>query len=124
MANETSTTEATESKPLLGNKETQKDVEAGNDGNKVIATKASETILEDVIETLTLAFPIFITSLSWVGVSTTVIAGSFDELIRSDSSIAMHRIKNLTRCFCSLCRCRSHASRIQKQQSMYVSETT
>mmetsp|Transcript_3241 Transcript_3241/g.7117 ORF Transcript_3241/g.7117 Transcript_3241/m.7117 type:complete len:504 (+) Transcript_3241:125-1636(+) len=71
MANETSTTEATESKPLLGNKETQKDVEAGNDGNKVIATKASETILEDVIETLTLAFPIFITSLSWVGKKTT-----------------------------------------------------
>ena len=62
--------EATESDPLISKKET--DVEAGDDA----ATKApsgapesGETVMDDVIDILKLAFPIFITSFSWVGVS-------------------------------------------------------
>jgi hypothetical protein len=58
--------EATESQPLIAKKENDGDVEVGHDDD----TKPSyPTILEDVIDILQLAFPIFITSFSWVGVS-------------------------------------------------------
>jgi len=58
---------ATETQPLIGKKETDGDLEAGHD----VTTKAGETVLDDAIDILILAFPIFITSLSWVGKKTT-----------------------------------------------------
>ena len=60
--------EATEKDPLIAKKET--DVEAGGDAaSSSDAPESGETVLEDVIDILKLAFPIFITSFSWVGVS-------------------------------------------------------
>ena len=64
--------DATEIEPLLGKKEPVDDVEFGDtDGKKEPSTtdKISNTVLEDIIDILKLAFPIFITSFSWVGVS-------------------------------------------------------
>jgi len=61
--------EATESQPLIAKKEG--DVEAGSDApTKSEATK-EHTVYEDIVEILNLAFPIFLTSFSWVGKKTT-----------------------------------------------------
>jgi hypothetical protein len=61
---------ATESQPLLAKMATT-DVEAGPDDEnaKPVGTEGT-SVLDDVIEISQLAFPIFITSFSWVGVST------------------------------------------------------
>lgn len=61
---------ATESDPLISKKET--DVEAGDNAATKPpsgAPESGETVMDDVIDILKLAFPIFITSFSWVGVS-------------------------------------------------------
>lgn len=65
--------DATEKDPLIAKRES--DVEAGDDA----ATRSSsgtpesgETVMDDVLDILKLAFPIFITSFSWVGVSSIV----------------------------------------------------
>ncbi len=66
--------EATESDPLIAKKET--DVEAGDDAatkSSAGAPESGETVMDDVIDILKLAFPIFITSFSWVGVSSIAI---------------------------------------------------
>ena len=71
--------EATESQPLI-KKETPEssgtaaaaiadDIEARGSKSAAPTTKSTETVLEDAIDILKLAIPIFITSFSWVGVS-------------------------------------------------------
>ena len=78
--------EATECQPLIEQRPktettaTNNDVEAGDDDDDekpVLATtagkKTSETILEDAIDILKIGFPIFISSISWVGVSAIVL---------------------------------------------------
>jgi len=63
--------EATESQPLIAvKKENEGDVEVGQNGDTKSAN-SSATVLEDVTDILQLAFPIFITSFSWVGKKTT-----------------------------------------------------
>ena len=62
-------TVATESQPLLDKKEGVSDIEDGRDNDKKTSTEAGETIIDDVIDILKLGVPIFITSFSWVGVS-------------------------------------------------------
>lgn len=63
--------QATETQALLGEKKNiDNDVEVGDTVDKKLP-KAKETILEDVIDIVTLAFPFFISSLSWVGKKTT-----------------------------------------------------
>lgn len=58
---------ATESQPLIPKKnESGDDVEVGKDSGTTLSGK---TVLEDAIDILGLAVPIFITSFSWVGVS-------------------------------------------------------
>jgi len=59
---------ATESQPLIPKKESGDDVEVGKDSG---TTETSKTVLEDAIDILGLAVPIFITSFSWVGKKTT-----------------------------------------------------
>ena len=60
--------EATEKDPLVAKKEA--DVEAGGDATSSSdAPESGETVMDDVVDILKLAFPIFITSFSWVGVS-------------------------------------------------------
>ena len=68
--------EATECQPLIkqSKKAGTSDVEAGDDDDTKPAltrttTKARETILEDAVDILKISFPIFISSVSWVGVS-------------------------------------------------------
>ena len=82
---------ATESQPLISKKKT--DVEAGH-GDVTKPTTTSATIFEDVMDILKLAVPIFITSLSWVGVSSN----------QEDEHFQMYRIDGnkdffLTSCF-------------------------
>ncbi|VEU40530.1 unnamed protein product [Pseudo-nitzschia multistriata] len=73
--------EATESQPLI-KKETPEssgtaaaaiadDIEARGSKSAAPTTKSTETVLEDAIDILKLAIPIFITSFSWVGKKTT-----------------------------------------------------
>lgn len=73
---------ATESQPLI-----PVTVKAGNDDNdggggeeSTAATKASETIAEDAIDTLKIGFPIFISSISWIGVSALISASTIAKL--------------------------------------------
>ena len=72
--------EATESQSLIHKENPEKrttakaitdDVEAGDSKSvsTTTATKGTKTSLEDAIDIFKLSFPIFITSLSWVGVS-------------------------------------------------------
>lgn len=70
--------EATECQPLIeqSKKAGTSDVEAGDDDDTKPAltrttTKARETILEDAVDILKISFPIFISSVSWVGKKTT-----------------------------------------------------
>ena len=78
--------EATESQPLIAvKKENEGDVEVGQNGDTKSAN-SSATVLEDVTDILQLAFPIFITSFSWVGVSSHV------KKISSSSFIVSYRI--------------------------------
>ena len=61
--------EATETQSLLAAKKSlDNDAEIG-DTNDEELSKARETVLDDVIDIVKLAFPFFISSLSWVGVS-------------------------------------------------------
>ena len=63
-----------ETQPLIAKKDSTGDVEVGEEDSKkssLTTSESSETVLEDVIDILKLAFPIFITSFSWVGVSST-----------------------------------------------------
>lgn len=64
--------EATETQPLVGKEKQKDDVETGEakpSTTTTMSTKASESVLDDAIDIFRLAFPIFITSFSWVGVS-------------------------------------------------------
>ncbi len=61
--------EATESQPLIPKEKSDGDVEVGDKKKSSTTTESGPTVLEDVIDILNLAVPIFITSFSWVGVS-------------------------------------------------------
>ena len=90
--------EATETQPLIAvKKENDGDVEIGQNGDTKPAS-SSPTVLEDVIDILQLAFPIFITSFSWVGVSSHVkkISGS-NRIVSYRIVSHLHRIASQNR---------------------------
>jgi hypothetical protein len=60
---------ATESQPLLVAKKAISIEDDDIDAPHADVPKANETILEDAVDILKLGVPIFISSLSWVGVS-------------------------------------------------------
>lgn len=63
--------EATESQPLIPKDKSDVDVEEGDSKKSSTTTESGHTVLEDAIDILNLAVPIFITSFSWVGKKTT-----------------------------------------------------
>ena len=65
MSNEPCDSEST---TLIAKKDTDGDVEDGTTASAE-ATESGATVLDDAIDILQLAIPIFITSFSWVGVS-------------------------------------------------------